>query len=78
VQEEHETEDASASNVTIEILYSSLQAIGGSPVKKKWLQEKMYPKEKDLENHQCSKEKSYTCQQVEAKKVHLLVLVQKS
>jgi hypothetical protein len=51
-QEEHDSshkaEDASASNAATEILNSSLQAVGKSPIKKKQLQKKKkkYPKKR--------------------------------
>jgi hypothetical protein len=42
----HELEAASASSVATEILNSSLQAVREAPIKKEWLQEKTYSKNK--------------------------------
>jgi hypothetical protein len=57
----HEAEDASASYVATEIPNNNLHAVGESPVKKRWLQERKYPKKEIKKVTSAVKEKNITC-----------------
>ena len=51
-------EISSVSNVAVDLFNTSLQVVGASPIKKKWLIEKLF-QEEDKEGYECREGKGW-------------------